>query len=839
MNLTIFPEGGLAGSVITTVWVGVWVLCFFNLRFGWVLSGLVVPGYLVPLLIIKPLAGAIIIVEAILTYMMVWLFSERIGRGRWPSLFGRDRFMGLILASIAVRLSLDGYVLPQLAEWLSANWNQQLDWRSDMQSFGLVIISLLANQFWKPGLSRGLFAMVVTVGLTALIVRFGLMELTNFRLSGVSYLYEGLASSILASPKAYMILVLTALYASHMNVKYGWDFSGILIPALIALQWYQPAKILTSFVEAGIIYLIAIAVLRLPVFANITMEGARKILLFFNISFIYKLILGHAVVLAEMEVKTTDLYGFGYLLATLIAIKAHDKNIFGRLMRTTLQVSFVGAVAGNLVGLILSSLVPVQSAVASVSDAPVSGSDAQQRRMAAAAIGDAYLQRWRGGAEPISAESAETLIDLVRLLEAGLPPLEANARVGASGWRVETLAGGRIAISRADGDGRAMLFYYPDAARDLAITVPDASAQPGLAMAALSLRTGQDAKWVVLDAPRARNALGRPSTLSAFRQGSQMPELVVAGGRGATGNFAGGSASRIDIAALRNAVPGMQTRFTAGQSAAGADTNDAVLTLGDKAIASFWNDASSQTAGSCDITANIATASAITDLPDLAFLRAEIVDPLLAALEDSDVPSSAIAAGQSIGIDVGPCATNGGRAWRIDASGRGGGIYLFYPGGDAGRIVQGYLESDARAGPFDLVQSIRNAWGASALLLAPDQHAFGGDQTTIFGVISQAVVRARGDRDAAVLQIRPMPMEIAEEARVTRPVLSFDRIESGSALRGNLERALRAAEIDPLIAARDRETAGLEVSPLNSLRYMRQTVNQRYAVLLVPDKLTR
>src|SRR3546814_12285958 len=40
--LPLVPEGGLASSVITTVWVGVFVLCFFNLRFGWVLSGLAI-----------------------------------------------------------------------------------------------------------------------------------------------------------------------------------------------------------------------------------------------------------------------------------------------------------------------------------------------------------------------------------------------------------------------------------------------------------------------------------------------------------------------------------------------------------------------------------------------------------------------------------------------------------------------------------------------------------------------------------------------------------------------------------------------------------------------------
>ncbi|NNF45522.1 MAG: hypothetical protein HKN69_02015, partial [Desulfofustis sp.] len=52
--LPIFPAHGLASSVVTTVWIGVWVSCFFNLRLGWVMSGMVVPGYLVPLILVKP-----------------------------------------------------------------------------------------------------------------------------------------------------------------------------------------------------------------------------------------------------------------------------------------------------------------------------------------------------------------------------------------------------------------------------------------------------------------------------------------------------------------------------------------------------------------------------------------------------------------------------------------------------------------------------------------------------------------------------------------------------------------------------------------------------------------
>ncbi|MCB1807573.1 MAG: hypothetical protein KDJ99_21205, partial [Candidatus Competibacteraceae bacterium] len=91
-----------------------------------------------------------------------------------------------------------------------------------------------ANQFWKPGLARGLLGLGVTVGLTYLIVRYGLMELTNFTISRIGYLYEDLASSVLASPKAYIILLTTAFVASRMNLRYGWDFNGILIPSLLA-----------------------------------------------------------------------------------------------------------------------------------------------------------------------------------------------------------------------------------------------------------------------------------------------------------------------------------------------------------------------------------------------------------------------------------------------------------------------------------------------------------------------------------------------------------------------------------------------------------------------------
>ena len=357
--IALFPHGALDSAVITTVWVGVAVVAFFNLRFGWVLSGLVVPGYMVPLLILKPWSAAVVFLEGFVTYVLVWWFSEGLSRfGYWSSLFGRDRFFALVLVSVVVRLLFDGWLLPGIGQWMTDELGLVFDYRNNLHSFGLVVIALIANQFWKTGLLRGLVPMTVTIGVTFVIVRYGLMNLTNFTISSMGYMYEDIASSILASPKAYVILLTVAFVASRMNLIYGWDFSGILIPSLLALQWYQPGKVLMTFSEAILILLIARVLLQTPWFRNTNIEGARKLLLFFNINFVYKMLLAYLLLFLYPEYKVTDSYAFGYLLATLIAIKMYDKDIAVRLTRAALQTSLTGVAIASLVGFGLT-LLPV------------------------------------------------------------------------------------------------------------------------------------------------------------------------------------------------------------------------------------------------------------------------------------------------------------------------------------------------------------------------------------------------------------------------------------------------------------------------------------------------
>ncbi len=822
--LPIFPEGGLTSSVITTVWVGVFILAFFNLRFGWVMSGLVVPGYLVPLLILRPMAAGVVVVEAILTYLIVWFFSERLARGRFNALFGRDRFMGLVLASIAVRLVMDGWALPIAAEWLSDHWDRQFDWQSNLQSFGLVVISLMANQFWKPGLVRGLFSAAVITGLTWLVVRYGLMEFTNFRLSGVSYVYEGLASSILASPKAYIILVMTAFIASQMNVRYGWDFSGILIPALIALQWYQPLKILSSFLEAGIIYALAHLVLKLPVFASMTIEGARKLVIFFNVSFVYKLLLGHAIVWLALDVKTTDFYAFGYLLSTLLAIKAYDKQIFPRLMRSTLEVSIAGAAAGNLIGFVLALVLPAQQAAIAGTAAGAEGADSEA--LVVAAAGDAQLRA--AGAAPFELDSDDrrSLADTIELLESGVKPELIAPGLARGSLRLSRSASGEIAIARRNGPGRDLLLFNPAGTRRLAVIVPDAAARPGLAATGLTLLREQSARWLVVAARPELGAKPEQGFDGILRATASIPELVVGvlpkdGSSQLT--FSGASAAGINLGLLRERLGRLNVAL-----ANDGPTDRAMLALDTAALERLLAAAPlPDPQPDCRDALSKPVAAAEPDLAALAFLRFEVAEPLVARLASNREPSEVARRNAAwAGHTIDRCLLDGIGQWRLSASGGREGTFLFTSSGDRSRQVQTTLE---QRDLFDAAAAIRSNWNAGALLAAPREDRLIGSQRSPFGVVSQVLLRALGPAEGAVIQLRLPPGDAPALPAPTDLAIVPDLLENGGAWSAQLMQLSHRSGFQPALVNRSKATAGFELAPNYSTRYLNQSQNKRYA----------
>ncbi len=519
--LPIFPEGSLVSSVVTTTWISVFVLCFLNLRLGWVLSGIVVPGYLVPLLLVKPWAVAVITAEAVATYLIVYTLSERLSAlGAWNSFFGRDRFFAIILASIGVRLLFDAWLLPLFGAALNDTLGIAFDYRNELHSFGLVIVALMANQFWKPGLLRSVLPTVVTVGLTYLIVRYGLIEFTNFRMSDLRFMYAELASSLLATPKAYIVLVVTAFLASRMNLIYGWDFSGILIPALIALQWWQPEKVAASFVEAFIIYGLAALLLSLPVFAKISVQGARKLFVFFNVGFAYKLALGWGLAILAPAVKVTDYFAFGYLLSTLLAIKMHDKAIPARLTRATLQTSLTGVALASVLGFALTFMPEVgqRAEGAAGSEAPAVASGPSP----ADYVDRAAIEAYGAGLEqaltrPTPAEVAdlqragEALIDYAR--GDGTVDLERLRRLFArTGYRLHRLDETHLAaIDDRPGRAWSSLIVRTGPATDLVLEIPDPLETPQLAEAGLSLYRAKRARVMIL-AGSSRSARSTRST---------------------------------------------------------------------------------------------------------------------------------------------------------------------------------------------------------------------------------------------------------------------------------------------------------------------------------------
>ena len=84
-------------------------------------------------------------------------------------------------------------------------------------------------------------------------MNFLLVGLTNFNVGNFDLIYEDISTSLMSSPKAYMVIVTTAFFASWINLRYAWDFNGILIPSLLGLLWYDPSKIFISIGECLVI----------------------------------------------------------------------------------------------------------------------------------------------------------------------------------------------------------------------------------------------------------------------------------------------------------------------------------------------------------------------------------------------------------------------------------------------------------------------------------------------------------------------------------------------------------------------------------------------------------
>jgi hypothetical protein len=339
--LHLFPTAGFDRSTTTPVLLGVLISWFFTETFGWVFAGLVVPGYLAAVFAIDPRAGMVDVAEAIFTYGLARGIGEHLTRtGLTSRVFGRERFLLIVLCSIIVRLAVEGAILPRFAPHAAGSFF----------SIGLVVVPLAANACWKTGLGRGLIQTGVPTVIVFLLLRFVLIPYTNLSLAGFELATEDVAASFLASPKAYILLITGAILAAAANVLDGWDFNGILIPALLSLVVIEPVKFGATFVEALVIVAVATAILKTTRLGRANVEGPRRLVLFFSIDYAMRFAFAGLVGKGLPGADVVGLMGFGYLLPTLLAVKIAQRGNAPLVLLPTAQVS-VGAFAlGTLIG---------------------------------------------------------------------------------------------------------------------------------------------------------------------------------------------------------------------------------------------------------------------------------------------------------------------------------------------------------------------------------------------------------------------------------------------------------------------------------------------------------
>ncbi|MCY0987258.1 poly-gamma-glutamate biosynthesis protein PgsC/CapC [Nannocystis sp. ILAH1] len=360
----VLPHGGLDQSILIPVLVGVYVALFFTETFGWVFVGLVVPGYLASVLALQPTTAAVIVLEAIVTYLLARGLAYALApTGVWAPFFGRDRFFVIVLASVLVRQHDQLWILPALSSWLELQLGSELPPVREFYSIGLVLVPLTANMLWKPGLVRGLGPLAVVVGLTYATLELVLLPLTNLSLSSFELLYEDSAIDFLGHARAYVLLLTTATLAARFNLRFGWDFGGILVPALLGLLWFTPIEMMVTLAEACILWSITKLLLRYTPLKRYNLEGPRKLALVFSLSVALKWMLSLIVSVTMPGMRARELFGFGYLLSTLLAIRMLPKKATRRVLLPTITTAFAGWLIGSALGLGLDVAAPVPTPV--------------------------------------------------------------------------------------------------------------------------------------------------------------------------------------------------------------------------------------------------------------------------------------------------------------------------------------------------------------------------------------------------------------------------------------------------------------------------------------------
>ncbi len=592
--LPLVPNTYVDSSLFTAVLLGVLLLFLLGELYGWPQSGLVVPGYLAGVLVIQPAAAAVIAVEAVLT----WALAMALGRGL-PKVFpisrpfGRDRFFLILLCSVFVRLAVEAGWGEDFA--VSMGWDVQ----GPFHSMGLVLVPLAANALWMPGLLRG----VPLVGLPVLAVYWlldgVLLPYTNLNLSHFAFTYENLAHDFVSVPRAYILLLVSTLLAMRLNLRFGWEFGGVLVPGLLAIAWIHPEQLLATLAEVLVTVWILRVLTRIPPFSRVNLSGLRPLVLAFSVSYLLKM--GLAVWLGESApgLRATDLFGFGYLLPSLVVVRCWRQGQLMRVLLPTTLASLGGFVLGTGVGMALEEVRPLAA------DTP------------AALAPPPQIPAWQAMARGVLPHLA------------GREPDEATLRsswdAAQQGWpsqvpglRVDNHTDGWVLQGEED-TGLGRLWFRPQSSTGLWIVAPQAHSVPAMTEAAIVLAELLDAQALALSPAPLLLGLAREEADHLLLLQTSVETSLQA---------AGSLPEGLQLDVLQRVLGSLTTQWNA--------TDPRTITLSmsesDRLSAALLRFAGTVNSGRVPLLGNhLATAPLLPTAQELATLDRGVVQPLLLA----------------------------------------------------------------------------------------------------------------------------------------------------------------------------------------------------------------
>lgn len=613
----LFPASGLDNSLFAAVLLGLLCMLLLTESFGWVFTGLVVPGYLASVLVIQPLAGGVILLEAVATYLVARCVGEWLSPWMpWNRFFGRERFFLILLCSVAVRLLFEAVLLPAAGSRLADGGWVAPDVLSDLFSVGLIVVPLTANMMWNTGLARGLPQVLLATAVLWAVLAFVLIPYTNLSISDFEITYEDVAQGFLSSPTTYIILLVGAYLATRTSITWGWDSHGIVVVALVALAWLSPAKVLSTVAEVLLLASAVRLLLHVPWLRRANVEGPRRIVLVFSVGFVLKFALCHAMAASWPGLKATDYFGFGYLLPSLLALRVLDRKSAARVLLPTLETSAAALVLGTGIGLGMALLDPAAdetgSELARADEAgpeePAPGLAAAVQRAAGqllsgppshgrSALRPEDLAAWGGLVREVAERRAapggtwEAAVDAIGLAwreTAGPDDADRYVVFGEPAGRLDALAGwGILAVRR-------------DVSVSLVVEVPRPVGEPGSLACAVALALELDAAALLVAGTDAGGdvalpgiAPGEPPLAQARQALGRMPVLEVRAGGGAGPSVllrADDALGSPDMAALARIVGPVVVEQAAGSEPqeAGDGARRSRLVLSAEGAAAGW-----------------------------------------------------------------------------------------------------------------------------------------------------------------------------------------------------------------------------------------------------------